>query len=195
MRKITVINQVTLDGVTQAPASPEEDTRGGFEHGGWAMPNVDPVMGEAMGKRMAAGEGCLLFGRWTYESLYEAWHVHRPEDPMTARLESSRKYVVSSTLTEPLVWANSTLLSGDAGDAVAELKQEPGPDIGMLGSGELIHALMARGLIDGLVLLIHPLVLGSGRRLFEGGEQPAEFGLTDSVITTTGVVIATYERR
>jgi dihydrofolate reductase len=195
MRKITVINQVTLDGVMQAPARPDEDTRDGFKHGGWAIPNVDQVMGEAMGRRMAAGEGHLLLGRWTYESLYDAWHVHRPEDPMTARLESSRKYVVSSTLTEPLVWANSTLLSGDAGDAVAELKQEPGPDIGMLGSGELIHALMARGLIDGLVLLIHPVVLGSGRRLFVGGEQPAEFRLTDSVVTTKGVVIATYERR
>lgn len=195
MRKITVINQMTLDGVIQAPARPDEDTRGDFKHGGWAIPNVDEVMGETLGSRMTASEGCLLLGRWTYESLYDSWHVNRPDDPMTARLDSSRKYVVSNTLTEPLVWDNSTLLNGDAADASAELKRQPGPDIGMIGSGELVRALMARGLIDGFLLLIHPIVLGSGRRLFEGGEQPAEFRLTDSVITTTGVVIATYERR
>lgn len=191
MRKIIVTNNVTLDGVMQAPGAKDEDTRGGFTHGGWALPYNDEVKGKAMGEGMAGG-GDMLFGRWTYENLFKAWHG-RTDNPFTKVLDDAKKYVVSNTLEEPLPWQNSTLLSGNAADAVAKLKREPGKDLVMLGSGELIKGLMRRDLIDKFVLLVHPLVLGAGRRLFSDGGAFAKFSLTKSVPTTKGVIIATYE--
>jgi dihydrofolate reductase len=186
--KITVVNHVTLDGVMQAPARADEDTRDGFEHGGWAIPGNDPVMGQAMAARMAHG-GAQLFGRRTYEDLFGTW-AGRTDNPFTEVFERTTKYVASTTLREPLPWVNSTLLTGDVVDAVAALKHET--DLGILGSGELIQSLMRVGLIDEFLLLIHPRVLGTGRRLFPDGRAPAALTLTDSLITTTGVVIATY---
>jgi dihydrofolate reductase len=185
------VNNVTLDGVMQAPARSDEDRRGDFEHGGWAQRNSDEVMGRAMGERMAR-RGALILGRRTYEDFYAVW-PKRTDNPFTDRLNSVQKYVASRTLTEPLPWINSTLLQGDAADAVAELKQQPGEDLGILGSGELIQSLMQRNLIDEWVLLIHPLILGSGRRLFPEGSS-ATLRLVDNVPTTTGVIIATYHR-
>jgi dihydrofolate reductase len=167
MRRVVVINNVTLDGVMQAPGRPDEDTRGGFQHGGWAvMPNSDPVIGSAMGERMAQSGG-LLLGRRTYEDLLSYWNTQ--ESPFKEALNNAPKYVASRTLREPLPWPNWTLLEGDAADAVAVLKQEPGDDVQIVGSGELVRSLMARDLIDEYVILIHPLVLGSGRRLFADG--------------------------
>ena len=190
MSRIVVVNNVTLDGVMQAPGRPDEDRRGGFEHGGWALPYGDEVMARAMGERMAAG-GVLLLGRRTYEDFYGYW-PQQADNPFTEVLDERRKYVASTTLSEPLPWRNSTLLHGDAAEAVAALKEQGDEAIGVLGSGELIRSLMRRNLIDEYVLLIHPLVLGTGRRLFGDGSPHTALRLVDSITTTTGVVIATY---
>jgi dihydrofolate reductase len=191
MGKVVVTNFVTLDGVMQSPGHPDEDRRGGFEHGGWAPPYADPVMAEVMGAGIARG-GTLLFGRRTYEKMEAAWADGPEDSPFTAVLNERQKYVASRTLKEPLSWKNSTLLEGDAADAVAELRDGPGLNIGILGSGELIQSLMRRNLIDEYVLPILPLVLGSGRRLFPDGGVPAKLQLVEARPTTTGVVIATY---
>jgi dihydrofolate reductase len=193
MRRIIVTNHLTLDGVMQGPATPEEDTRDGFEHGGWAVPGNDEVMAREMGKGMAEG-GPLLLGRRTYEAFYAFW-PHQTDNPYTELLNRVEKYVASTTLSEPLPWSNSFLLGGDVGQAVAELKQRPGKNIGVLGSGELIQTLMRHDLIDEYKLPIHPLVLGDGRRMFRDGGPPSNLHLADSMTTTTGVVIATYRRR
>jgi dihydrofolate reductase len=189
MSRIVVVNHLTLDGVMQAPASPDEDLRDHFEHGGWAVPGQDEVMGRILGESMARGPGRLLFGRRTYEHMYSYW-PHQKDNPITEVLNNSHKYVVSTTLEEPLPWMNSTLLRSDA--EVAELKEDE-KDIVVLGSGELLQSLMARELIDEYRLMIHPVVLGSGRRMFRDGGPPSTLRLTDSVITTKGVVMATYQ--
>jgi dihydrofolate reductase len=191
MSKVTVVNNVTLDGVMQAPGRPDEDRRGGFEHGGWAVPYNDEVMGRAMGERMARG-GSLVLGRRTYEDFAGYW-PNQKDNPFTEVLDNTQKYVASTTMREPLPWKNSTLLEGDAAEAVAALKEQAGNDLGILGSGELVQSLMRRHLIDDYLLLIHPLVLGSGRRLFPDGCPFGALRLVDSVTTTTGVVIATYQ--
>jgi dihydrofolate reductase len=189
--KIVVNNYVTLDGVMQAPGHPDEDRRGGFEHGGWAVPYGDEVM-LASAQQGMAKSGALLFGRLTYEKMRAAWSG-QPDDNVFARVLNDRqKYVASRTLEEPLEWDNSTLLEGDAADAVAELKRRSGDDVVILGSGDLIQTLMGRDLIDEYVLLIHPVVVGSGRRLFPDDGAFHALKLVDSVATTTGVVIATY---
>ena len=191
MSRVVVTNNLTLDGVMQAPARPDEDVRGGFTHGGWALPYNDAVMGRVMGEGMAKG-GALLLERRTYEDFYAVW-PKRTDNPYTEVLNNSRKYVASTTLREPLPWRNSTLLKGDAADAVAALKEQPGKDIVILGSGELAQSLMRRNLIDEYVLLIHPLILGSGRRLFADDASFAALRLVNTVTTSTGVVIATYQ--
>ena len=190
MSSVVVTNHLTLDGVMQAPGRPDEDVRGGFDRGGWALPNNDPVMGRVMGEGMAQ-PGALLLGRRTYEDFASFW-PHQKDNPYTEVLDNRQKYVASTTLSEPLPWKNSTLLGGDAAEAVADLKRRSGQDLGILGSGEPIQSLRRRNLIDEYVLLIHPLVLGSGRRLFPDGATPADLRLVDSVTTTTGVIIATY---
>jgi dihydrofolate reductase len=190
MRKVSVTNNVSLDGVMQAPGRFDEDTRGGFEHGGWALPYNDEVVGRVMGEGMAK-TGALLLGRRTYEDFAGYW-PRQADNPFTDVLDNIQKYVASTTLTEPLPWQNSTLLHGDAAEAVARLKEQPGPDIAILGSGELIQSLRSRNLIDEYVLLIHPLILGTGHRLFPDGPESG-LRLSNSVTTTTGVVIATYQ--
>lgn len=191
MRKLGVFISLTLDGVMQAPGRPDEDRRGGFEHGGWATTYADPVMAGAAGEGMAKG-AALLFGRRTYEDFFAVW-PNRTDNPFTEVLNNTQKYVASRTLVEPLPWSNSTLLKGDAAEAVATLKQQPGSDLLILGSGELVRSLMPRDLIDEYILLIHPLVLGSGRRLFPDAGALARLRLVDFKTTTTGVVIATYQ--
>ncbi len=191
MRQIVVNNNVTLDGVMQAPARPDEDRRGDFEHGGWATPYFDSVMAEAAGEGMAGG-GAMLFGRRTYEDFATIWPNMPDDDQFAGFLNKAEKFVVSRSLTEPLSWANSTLPSGDAAESVGRLKETDGPDLVILGSGELIRSLMPHDLIDEFRLLIHPLVLGSGRRLFEGEGTFQKFQLVDTKNTTTGVIIATY---
>ena len=191
MRKLSVTNSVTLDGVMQAPGGPDEDRRGGFEHGGWAAPFNDSVMAQKRGEGMAK-KSELLLGRRTYENFASYWPF-QTDNPFTEVLDNTQKYVVSRTLGVQLPWKNSTLLKGDAADAVATLKESEGPDLVILGSGDLITSLADRRLVDTYTLLIHPLVLGTGRRLFPDGAALAQFTLTDSVPTTTGVIIATYQ--
>jgi dihydrofolate reductase len=191
MRKIVAVVSLTLDGVMQAPGRKDEDTRGGFEHGGWAGPYFDPVMLQTMGEGMAQG-GPMLFGRRTYEDFYKVW-PGRKDNPFSKVLDEGQKYVASRTLREPLPWKNSTLLAGDASETVARLKAEPGKDIVVLGSGDLLQTLKRHGLVDVYVLSIHPLLLGLGRRLFNDDSQRASLELVKSVTTGTGVVIATYQ--
>jgi dihydrofolate reductase len=189
MRRISVTESISLDGVMQAPAMPDEDTRGGFTRGGWANPYVDQVMIDYM-TAGAGGESCLLLGRTTYQNMAATW-PHMPEDnPFTGWINAMPKYVASTTLTAPLEW-NATLLEGDASTAVAAVKDSEGPDLTVLGSGVLVQTLRAAGLIDEYVLSIHPLILGSGTRLFPDGAA-AELDLLDSTTTTTGVMIGRF---
>jgi dihydrofolate reductase len=191
MGSVVVINNVTLDGVMQAPGRPDEDTRDGFEHGGWAVgAGGDPDVGRVMGERMSQSEA-LLLGRRTYEDFHGYW-PKQTDNPFTDRLNSVTKYVASRTLQEPLPWSNSTLLAGDAADAVAELRGRLGGDLVVLGSGDLVQSLMRRDLVDEFVLVIHPILLGTGRRLFAGGTSFAALRLVDSVQTGSGVLIAIY---
>lgn len=192
MARIIVHNNITLDGVMQAPARPDEDTRGGFTQGGWALPYADATAGKLMAEG-AATNGALLFGRRTYEDFYSVWPGRTDGNPFTPVLNNTPKYVASRSISAPLPWQNSTLLQGDAADAVAALRDELDKDIVILGSGDLIQTLMRRNLIDRYVLLIHPLVLGSGQRLFRGGADLAKLRLVSSAATSTGVIIATYE--
>jgi dihydrofolate reductase len=190
MSKITAFVSVTLDGVMQAPGRPDEDLRGEFPHGGWAVPYADEAMGQAAAEG-TGHTGAMLLGRRTYQDLHGYWPA-RADNPFTEVLNNTRKYVASRTLTEPLPWQNSVLLPGDAADADAELRQRPGRDVVVLGSGEL-QSLMRRDLVDEYQLLIHPLVLGTGRKLFPDGSPYAALRLADSTTTTTGVVIARYQ--
>ena len=190
MRKIVVFTNLTLDGVMQAPAAPNEDLRGGFEHGGWAVPYGAMASSEA-GASLPNTEA-LLFGRRTYENFYDYWPKQTDGNPYTEMLNNMQKYVASRTLKEPLPWINSTLLKGEAAEAVADLKTQPGPDIMVMGSGELVQTLVKHNLVDLYVLLIHPLVLGSGRRLFSEGSPFTTLKLIDAKTTPTGVVVATY---
>ncbi len=192
MGRVIVNNSITLDGVMQAPARPDEDTRGGFQYGGWAIPYADPeVTGKIVASAMASGPGQILLGRQTYEDFYSVW-PKMPDNPFSGILTRAQKYVASNTLSEPLPWENSTLLKGDVPQQVAALKQKTDKDIVILGSGVLIQSLMQHCLIDELVLSIVPLVLGTGRKLFPDGVAYANFKLVDSAVAKTGVIIATY---
>jgi dihydrofolate reductase len=193
VRKITAILSMSLDGVIQAPGRADEDTRGGFDRGGWAAPYNDEVMAQRMGERMSSS-GTMLFGRRTYEDFYGYW-PKQTNNPFTPYLDAATKYVVSTTLSEPLPWQNSILLSGDPATSVADLKSQSGPDLGVVGSAQLVRSLLKEGLIDQYLLLMHPLVLGQGRRLFDDRGPEVDFELVDSVTTSKGVIIATYQPR
>jgi len=189
MRRIVVFTNLTLDGVMQAPGRHDEDLRGGFQHGGWAAPYaaMSSVAGESM-----SNTGPLLMGRRTYEDFYAYW-PNQTGNPFTEVLNNAQKYVASTTLQEPLAWSNATLLKGNVPEAVAELKAQPGKDFLVMGSGTLVQTLMNHNLVDLYVLLVHPLVLGTGRRLFTDVGAPAALRLVDTQTTPTGVVIATYQ--
>jgi len=189
--KLVVFMSVTLDGVIQAPGRPDEDVRGGFKHGGWGNPYADPEMGKMAGEGMSKPGG-LLLGRRTYLDFFAVW-PNLPDNPFTEALNRRQKYVASRTLEEPLPWENSTLLRGDAVEAVARLKSEREGELMTLGTGELVQSLMKNHLVDQYVLLIHPLVLGSGRRLFNDGDPQQNLRLADTKTTATGIVMATYE--
>jgi dihydrofolate reductase len=194
MRSIVVTMWVSLDGVVQGLGRPDEDIRGGFTHGGWGRRYDDEVMGREMAKGMAR-PGDMLFGRRTWQDFITAWAHSTDGNPFTTRMNAATKYVVSSTLENADAWPNSILLRGDAVATVAELKGQPGADLGIVGSASLVRSLHAAGLIDRYTLLICPLTLGSGTRLFEGPAPLTEFDLSGSVATTTGVIIAHYTRR
>jgi dihydrofolate reductase len=186
LRKVVVCTNLSLDGVMQAPARPDEDSRTGFQRGGWAAPYGAMAH---VGNVFAATDS-LLLGRRTYEDFYNVW-PKRPDSPFTPWLNAAQKYVVSRTLAEPLPWVNSTLL-GDAATSVRALKQQSGKDILIMGSGELVRSLMGANVIDEFVLLIHPLVLGTGTRLFADAGASVKLAIESSTTTPNGVVIATY---
>jgi len=186
MGKITLVEHLSLDGVMQAPAAADEDARDGFARGGWAIPGNDEVMGGVLGKRMG-GDGALLFGRRTYEQFHGYWPRQTDGNPFTEVLNKTTKYVVSRTLREPLPWMNSVLV-GDVGD-VAGIEE----GLTVLGSGVLARELMRRGLVDEWLLMVHPVVLGTGRRLLNG--VAADLRVAESVTTPAGVVIVRYEKR
>ena len=190
MRRITVTNHLSLDGVMQSPMSPDEDTRGGFADGGWALgANADPELGAEMAKGMAK-TGAMLFGHRTYDHMAAFWPHQTDGNPFTEHLNRAEKYVVTRHPSLELDWQHSTVVAGDAVRTVAELKATDDGDLSILGSGELVRALANVGLIDEYVLIIHPVVLGTGIRLFDGTHQA--FELTRSITTPKGVTVAHY---
>ncbi|RXZ72894.1 dihydrofolate reductase family protein [Agromyces albus] len=192
MATFTVFESVTLDGVMQAPGRPDEDTRGGFTHGGWALPYQDEVAMRFAGEGMSKG-GAMLFGHRTYDDLLGFWTSTPDPNPFTDVLVGSPKYVASRDGGTELGYPNSTVLAGDAAETVAALKRELDGAVTVLGSGELARTLFAAGLVDELVLLVHPLVLGTGTTLF--GDAHVDLELRRSMTTTTGVIIAQYAVR
>jgi dihydrofolate reductase len=190
MRKLIVSTFLTLDGVMQAPGGPEEDESGNFEHGGWSFHYWDDTMAQVMGKAMSTPFD-LLHGRKTYD-LFAAHWPNATDDPGAKPLNDATKYVASRGRPE-LTWDRSVLLDGDVAEAVAALKQEDGPELQVHGSGNLIQTLLRHGLVDEFRLWFFPLVLGKGKRLFADGTIPSGLKLVDSTVSTTGVVIGTYE--
>lgn len=190
MRKLVVTEFLSLDGVMQAPGAPEEDTEGGFRYGGWAMPYGDEVMGRAAAEGMAATD-THLFGRKTYEIMASHWPHAPADDPFAQHLNNVEKYVVSTTL-QKAEWQNSTIIDGDVAEQVAKLKEQPGKDIAVLGSGKLVQTLIENDLVDEYSLTVYPIVLGSGKKLFPDSDQARKLKLVDSKPTTTGGLMLTY---
>ena len=190
MRKLIVSTFLTLDGVMQAPGGPGEDDSDGFAHGGWSVNYWDERMSEVMGEAMSTGFD-LVLGRKTYDIFAAHW-PHASEEDGAKPLNDATKYVASRSRPE-LGWSNSVLIEGDVAQGVAALKQEDGPELQVHGSGDLIQTLLRHDLVDEYRLLIFPLVIGSGKRLFSEGTVPAGLKLLDSTVSTTGVVIGTYE--
>ncbi|AGZ41833.1 dihydrofolate reductase family protein [Actinoplanes friuliensis] len=189
MGEVVVVENVTLDGVMQAPGGADEDPRGGFRHGGWAQPYMDRVAAETMGRGMG-DDGAMLFGRRTYQQFHGFWSAQTDGNPYTEVLNRKHKYVASRSRDTALPWENSSLLEGEATETVAKLKQDVTGALVVLGSGELVRALTAAGLVDVYTLSIHPLTLGEGTKLF--GDAYRKMQLVETVTTTTGVIIATY---
>ena len=190
MRKLIVSTFVTLDGVMQAPGGPGEDDSGGFEYGGWSVNYWDELMGHVMTEAMSAPFD-LLLGSKTYDIFSTFW-PDAPEEAGSKPLNDATKYVASRTHRE-LEWGPSVLIEGDAAEGVAKLKQGDGSELQVHGSGNLIQTLLQHGLVDEYRLWVFPLVIGSGKRLFADGTIPAGLRLVDSKVSTTGVVIGTYE--
>jgi dihydrofolate reductase len=188
MPELVVNTFLTLDGVMQAPGGPEEDPADGFEHGGWSFGYWDEQMQSAMGESMSKPFD-LVLGRKTYEIF--AAHWPHTDDPGAVPLNRATKHVASTTRHE-LEWENSKLIEGDVPEAVRALKQQDGPELQVHGSANLIQTLLEHGLIDEFRLWIFPLVLGKGKRLFDGGTLPAGLELAGSQVSSTGVIIATY---
>lgn len=188
--RVVVVNHVSLDGVVQAPGRDDEDRRDGFAHGGWAASVDDPALGAAMGARIGP-DFAWLFGRRSYEDLLGHWNAIG--GPFKDGLNGPRKYVASSRSDTELPWPNSVLLHGDVPAAVAGLRAEPGGNLVVMGSGELVRSLLPHGLVDELVLMVHPLVLGSGQRLFGPDPDLRRFRLESATPTASGVLVAVYQ--
>ncbi|HEY7342939.1 MAG TPA: dihydrofolate reductase family protein [Ktedonobacterales bacterium] len=189
MRKVIVLEFVTLDGVIQAGGGPEEDTSGGFAYGGWQAPYSDDVLGTVMDKQMNMPFD-LLLGRKTFEIWAPFWPHHAE---MWPGVMTATKYVASNTMTSH-EWQPSVFVGGDIAEKVTALKQQPGPDLHVYGSANLVQTLMKHDVVDEFWLKIYPLTLGSGKRLFADGAIPAAFKVTESQISPSGVIIVNYER-
>lgn len=189
MRKVIALEFITLDGVIQAGGAPEEDTSGGFTYGGWQVPYSDDVIGTIMNRQMTLPFD-LLLGRKTFEIWEPYWPRHAD---MWHGVMTATKYVASNTLTSS-EWQPTVFLSGDIAEKVSQLKQQPGPDLHVYGSANLLQTLMKHDLVDEFWLKIYPLTLGIGKRLFAGGTIPAAFKVTDNQISPNGIIIVNYER-
>jgi dihydrofolate reductase len=191
VRRLSVNTFVTLDGVMQAPGDPEEDTTGGFTHGGWTVNYWDEAMGQRMDEVMGQPFD-LLLGRITYEIFAAHW-PKAPDEIGAGPLNRATKYVASRTLTSA-EWQNSEIIQGDVAEAVTALKRGEGPEIQVHGSSNLIQTLLEHDLVDEFRIWTFPLVLGTGKRLFAGGTMPAGLQLMDSMVSSTGVIVVTYQR-
>ena len=189
MRKINVLEFMSLDGVIQAPGGPEEDTSGGFKFGGWTVPYFDDTLGEVMGEQMKE-PFALLLGRKTFDIFAGYWPEHSEHWP---GINTAQKYVASNTLKDP-AWENSIVLSGDVVEGLRSIKQEDGPDLQVYGSGNFVQTLLEHDLVDEMWLKVFPVILGKGKRLFAEGTVPAAFSLQKSVVSPKGVVVANYAR-
>src|SRR5512137_2692318 len=189
MRKLIVLSMITLDGVIQAPGGPEEDTSGGFAHGGWIGPHSDHVLAAAIRKQMNMPFD-LLIGRRTFAIWAPYWPQHNDIWPA---VNTATKYVASNTMTSH-EWQPSVFLNGDIGEKVANIKQQQGPDLHIWGSGHLIQTLIKHDLVDAFWLMIYPITLGGGKRLFADGTIPAAFKVTESMVSSKGVIVVNYER-
>jgi dihydrofolate reductase len=190
MRRLVVTTFLTLDGVMQAPGGPDEDRDGGFEHGGWSVNFWDDRMAELMGRWMSVPFD-LVLGRRTYD-IFAAYWPNAPEEAGGRPLNDATKYVVSRG-RPTLSWERSVLVEGDAAEGIAELKNGDGPELQVHGSGNLVQTLIRNDLVDEYRLWAFPVVIGSGKRLFGDGTIPAALRLVDTTVSTTGVVIGTYE--
>jgi dihydrofolate reductase len=192
MRRVIVQEWMTLDGVVQAPGAEDEDPSGGFKHGGWHLRFFDDASMAWVLDNLTAAGGFLL-GRRTYESFASHWPGASEEEQAVARpLNTKPKYVATRTLTDPLAWEHSTTLKGDVAEAAAGLKQENGGDLLVIGSTALVRTLMEHDLVDEYRLMIDPLILGGGKRIFPDGGVGSPLRLVDSQVTTTGAIVATY---
>jgi dihydrofolate reductase len=189
MRRITVLEHITLDGVIQAPGGPDEDTSGGFAYGGWIAPYSDEIVGTALRRQMDMPFD-LLLGRKTFEIWAPYWPAHADEWP---GVNTATKYVASNTMTSD-EWQPSVFLNGDIPEKVAGIKAQPGPDLHVWGSGNLLQTLLKQDLVDAFWLMVYPITLGSGKRLFAGGTIPVAFRVTESKVSSKGVMVVNYER-
>jgi dihydrofolate reductase len=189
MRKVIVLEHTSLDGVIQAPGGPDEDTSGGFAYGGWIAPYSDAILGTVLRRQMNMPFD-LLLGRKTFEIWAAFWPGHADEWP---GVNTATKYVASNTMTSH-EWQPSVFINGDIAEKVAKIKQQPGPDLNVWGSGNLIQTLIKHDLVDAFWLMIYPIMLGVGKRLFAEGTSPAAFKVTESNVTSNGVIVVNYER-
>ena len=189
MRKIIVLEHISIDGVIQAPGGPEEDTSGGFAYGGWSGPYSDEILGTALGKQMNSPFD-LLLGRKTFEIWALYWPQHADAWP---GVNTATKYVASNTLTSH-EWQPSVFLNGDIAEKVAKIKGQQGPDLHVWGSGNLLQTLIKQDLVDVFWLMVYPITLGDGKRLFADGTIPAAFKVTESTVGSNGVIVVNYER-
>lgn len=189
MRKVIVLEHISMDGVIQAPGGPEEDTSGGFAYGGWSGPYADDVIGTALRRQMNLPFD-LLVGRKTFDIWEAYWPQHADAWP---GVNVATKYVASNTRTSS-EWQPSVFLNGDIPEKVAKLKQQQGPDLNVWGSGNLLQTLIKHDLVDTFWLMVYPITLGVGKRLFADGTIPAAFKVTESKVGSTGVILVNYER-
>jgi len=189
MRKIIALEHISLDGVIQAPGGPDEDTSNGFTYGGWIAPYEDPILGTALSRLMNLPFD-LLLGRKTFEIWAPYWPQHADVWPGA---NAATKYVASNTISSA-EWQPAVFLNGDIAEKITKIKQQPGPDLHVWGSGNLLQTLIRFDLVDAFWLMIYPITLGVGKRLFAGGTLPMAFKMTESIVTSVGVIILNYER-
>ncbi len=189
MRKVVVLEHISLDGVIQSQGGPDEDTSGGFAYGGWTSAYSDAILGTALRRQMSLPFD-LLLGRKTFEIWAPYWPYHADIWP---GVNAATKYVASNTMTSS-DWQPSVFLAGDIAEKITQIKQQPGPDLHVWGSGDLIQTLIKHDLVDAFWLMIYPITLGGGKRLFAEGTMPRAFKVTESIVTPNGVIVVNYER-